>query len=139
MNEVVQLTEQYSNASKYMRDYRESLLSSYIERKLGLARKRTKSSSVINELLYDITKGQRQNSITIFDQSLNQQEPHSKYSHIHSRINDSSTINNICLTNDQEVNHKLKNIYKEVSKDNLMQPSIENDPDQVKYIYRLPF
>lgn len=39
-----------------MRDLRESLLSTYIESKLGLKKKNTAQDSIINAFIYDITK-----------------------------------------------------------------------------------
>ena len=55
---MIQIREEYKNAKKYMNDYRMNLLSSLIEKKLGLTKKNTKAESFINGFIYDIAKEQ---------------------------------------------------------------------------------
>ena len=44
-----------------MMDYKLNLLSCFIEAKLGLKQKRTKAQSVINAMIFDITRESRDN------------------------------------------------------------------------------
>lgn len=53
---MLQIKKDYESANKYMMDYRMNLLSTFIESKLGLKKKNTKGESLINSLIYDISK-----------------------------------------------------------------------------------
>ena len=69
-SEMLRIKEDYESANKYMIDYRMNLLSTFIERKLGLTKKNTKADNVINEYLHDISKlsaekSNRKNNISI--------------------------------------------------------------------------
>lgn len=59
-SEVIQIKQEYDSAHKSMMDYRMNLLSALIERKLGLKKRNTRAESMINSLIYDISKERNQ-------------------------------------------------------------------------------
>jgi hypothetical protein len=55
--EILRIKEVYAQANKNMIDYRMNLLSTLIEKKLGLTKRSTKSDNFINSFIYDVSKG----------------------------------------------------------------------------------
>lgn len=56
---------EYDSCKKYMKDYRMGLLSEFIEVKLGLCKRKSKGDSLVNALIYDITKDRKVGGNTI--------------------------------------------------------------------------
>eukprot|EP00347_Sterkiella_histriomuscorum_P023837 403333216 len=148
-SEVIKMKQDYDSASKSMMDYRMNLLSSLIERKLGLKKRNTKAESMINSLIYDISKERKQKpsdtqnqdkqkvgeTIGVQNTSLSWHD-NNLYSHVQSRVHDASYNSHYHHSNktedlkNQDISRKLKEIYQDNSDPLLDQQILDQQEKQ---------